>query len=717
MFGKSKWGKGSPRRYLGGIEMRIQHNITALNSYRQLNSNNNSVAKNLEKLSSGYRINRAGDDAAGLAISEKMRAQIKGLEAAQKNANDGISLIQTAEGNLTEVHSMLNRMVELATMASNGTYEDTNRGQYQKEIDALNEEIDRISQSANFNGKKLLDGTLSTYSGLEIGTLQDKAAVNSAVDFATMGPAVDGVYTGGKAETKHSATFYIGDITNNAADAKDLTLKYKDNNGVEQTVTFSVAKDTKLTAQQIYEGLKNGTGINDTGTAISGTDHGKFTDLFDVSLDGSILTVTAKNENGATINGGTIKSDKVAVGELSVANFEATDITAATKHINEDLANAGTATNVTFGQHGQVTAFVDKTAGTYQIASTSLEITKGAADLHNTAVKVGDSTYVFKTAGKGDLKGVDPSKVKVVDLGAGDAAAVAAQKLAAAITASEGTNGGYMATAKAPVAGAGNLQTGTAATITIFESTNRANQIINQGGPATKGADVASIQAIELEAASGTADITIDKDKLVSGTTVSVGGKNYMLTTEEKTGSKTTTYVKYNKEDSSEEIAKKLAAAIGEGASAAGNKVTATTKEAVEALGKGLVLQVGESNDSYQKMNVAIKSTSTKSLGVDKVDVTSEDSAGAAIDTINTAIDKVSDIRATLGALQNRLDHTINNLGVATENITAAESRIRDTDMAKEMMDFTKNNILVQAAQAMLAQANMVPQSVLQLLQ
>ena len=303
--------------------------------------------------------------------------------------------------------------------------------------------------------------------------------------------------------------------------------------------------------------------------------------------------------------------------------------------------------------------------------------------------------------------------MKVVDLGKGDAAAVAAQKLAAAITASEGTNGGYMATAQ----GTAGLGTGNTATIAIFESTNRANQIINQGGPATKGADVASIQAIELDAASGTADITIDKDKLVSGTTVSVGGKNYMLTTEEKTGSKTTTYVKYNKEDSSEEIAKKLAAAIGEGASADGNKVTATTKEAVEALGKGLVLQVGESNDSYQKMNVAIKSTSTKSLGVDKVDVTSEDSAGAAIDTINTAIDKVSDIRASLGALQNRLDHTINNLGVATENITAAESRIRDTDMAKEMMDFTKNNILVQAAQAMLAQANMVPQSVLQLLQ
>ena len=135
--------------------MRIQHNITALNAHRNLTNNNSAVGKSLEKLSSGYRINRAGDDAAGLAISEKMRAQITGLETAQKNANDGISLVQTAEGALTEVHSMLNRMVELATQSANGTYSTTNRQEMQKEIKRLNEEIDRISKTANFNGTKL----------------------------------------------------------------------------------------------------------------------------------------------------------------------------------------------------------------------------------------------------------------------------------------------------------------------------------------------------------------------------------------------------------------------------------------------------------------------------------------------------------------------------------------------------------------------------------
>ena len=135
--------------------MRIQHNITALNAHRNLTNNNASVGKSLEKLSSGYRINRAGDDAAGLAISEKMRAQITGLATAQKNANDGISLVQTAEGALTEVHSMLNRMVELATQSANGTYSTANRQEMQKEIKRLNEEIDRISNTANFNGTKL----------------------------------------------------------------------------------------------------------------------------------------------------------------------------------------------------------------------------------------------------------------------------------------------------------------------------------------------------------------------------------------------------------------------------------------------------------------------------------------------------------------------------------------------------------------------------------
>ena len=170
--------------------MRIQHNIAALNSYRQLGGNNNAVSKNLEKLSSGYRINRAADDAAGLAISEKMRGQIVGLQTAQKNANDGISLVQTAEGALTEVHDMLNRMRELATQAANGIYTNTDRQKLQEEVVELRAEIDRIAENTDFNGTKLLDGSLNT--SLQIG---DTAVQTIAVDVDSAASGTIGVGT------------------------------------------------------------------------------------------------------------------------------------------------------------------------------------------------------------------------------------------------------------------------------------------------------------------------------------------------------------------------------------------------------------------------------------------------------------------------------------------------------------------------------------------
>ena len=155
--------------------MRIQNNIMAMNAHRSLGLNNNATSKSLEKLSSGFKINRAGDDAAGLAISEKMRAQIKGLETAQANANDGISLIQTAEGALTEVHSMLNRMTELATKSANGTMQNAvDRAALQSEFTSLSSEIDRISSATNFNGITLLNGELATTAlTLQVGDTSD----------------------------------------------------------------------------------------------------------------------------------------------------------------------------------------------------------------------------------------------------------------------------------------------------------------------------------------------------------------------------------------------------------------------------------------------------------------------------------------------------------------------------------------------------------------
>ncbi len=182
--------------------MRIQHNITALNANRNLTNNNSAVGKSLEKLSSGYRINRAGDDAAGLAISEKMRAQITGLETAQKNAADGISMIQTAEGALTEVHSMLNRMSELAVQSANGIYSTSDRQKLEAEFDALTSEINRISTDTTFNGTKLLDGTM-TGAVLQIG---DTSTQTLTVGITNMGAAGIGVNAASVADTTAAST-------------------------------------------------------------------------------------------------------------------------------------------------------------------------------------------------------------------------------------------------------------------------------------------------------------------------------------------------------------------------------------------------------------------------------------------------------------------------------------------------------------------------------
>ena len=252
--------------------MRIQHNIAAINSNRQLASNQNSISKNLEKLSSGYKINRAGDDAAGLAISEKMRSQITGLSKAQDNANDGISLVQTAEGALTEVHSMLNRMTELATQSANGTFDDTtDRSNLQKEVDSLLSEVDRISDSTNYNGINLLDGSLGGgVAGSAGGTVYTGASIAKTAAATLTGA----VYTTGLPTTVAAATDTF------SIDGQKLTIDWTkgdaktiaDQLTTATAISTSQAKDmaTKLTdlfnAQMKEQGLTGSVKITSTGT-------------------------------------------------------------------------------------------------------------------------------------------------------------------------------------------------------------------------------------------------------------------------------------------------------------------------------------------------------------------------------------------------------------------------------------------------------------------
>ena len=231
--------------------MRIQHNIMAMNAYRNYANNTSALSKNLEKLSSGYKINRAGDDAAGLAISEKMRAQITGLETAQKNAKDGISLVQTAEGALTEVHDMLNRMYELADQSANGTYDvETDRANLQKEVEQLKSEINRIADSANFNGIKLLDGSM------------DAGSVAKTFDATT----ITGVFGGAPIGTTAAVTgAYSTDFTAGTATATggsaDIVVSYRDAEGTVQTVTVTI---DNLAAKATIGQFEKALAANDT---------------------------------------------------------------------------------------------------------------------------------------------------------------------------------------------------------------------------------------------------------------------------------------------------------------------------------------------------------------------------------------------------------------------------------------------------------------------
>ena len=493
--------------------MRIQHNIAALNSYRNLTGNNNTVSKNLEKLSSGYRINRAGDDAAGLAISEKMRAQITGLETAQKNANDGISLIQTAEGALTEVHSMLNRMVELAHQSANGTYQNAvDRENVQKEADSLKAEIDRISEGTNFNGINLLDGSLGSGS------------------------------TGAK---------------------------------------FSVSA-----------GVGAGKLVNQVDFTVSGLEAGK--------------TIT---------------------------------IAAAAK---------GTASSITADASGNITLTLD---GDKTNTYTQADIDK----------LINDATLPKSASG---LK-IDISRdIQFEDDGAGTVQA--ATQIAAANNASATSNN---ITVKSEVAGSG--------------ANNKTLTFSNTGN---QGVTVAA-----------NGNVTVN---LGSGKSYTASEINSMLS---NAGAKMSVSFDGEKNDTA--------------LSSAGTAGTFTlTGGAGIENGGGLSLQIGDTADSFNQLTVKVGNMSSSSLGIGTIDLSTQPGAKGAVQLIKDAINTVSSTRGDLGALQNRLEHTINNLSVTAENMTAAESRIRDVDMAKEMMSYTKNNILVQASQAMLAQANQVPQGVLQLL-
>ena len=570
--------------------MRIQHNIAALNSYRNLTVNNSAVSKNLEKLSSGYRINRAGDDAAGLAISEKMRAQITGLNTAKKNANDGISLVQTAEGAMTEIHSMLNRMIELADQSANGTYADeVDRENLQKEVASLKDEINRIADSTNFNGINLLDGSLSAKGG--------------ATEVKISGNANSIKSPGSKAVFETNAGLY--------ASASEL--------GDGGKVVFNI-------------GYEDGT-----------------SDSIELSVE--------KNKDGEF----ELKAKDGTIYDLADKTKSEVDLASVKDAVLKELQKSKVSNEFKVSLNG------DKV---------KLEALQEGTD--GRQVRSFDLNY-FKNDGTQDTP---------TDMG---------------VTVTKAYDDGREINAE---------------TLTLYDGTNYEDAVFEINGHkfvVMTGDMQASHTAGTVDMMNATkglgSDVTIlisDKDCIANGTNgLMAADKNFEQNCkkiEEVTGLKV--------EDAVDE-----SAAPWNGVSNgidAGKGIRLSKGD--KATG-GLVLQIGDTSDDFNKMRVSVNDMHAKAMGIGDVDISTQAGASDAVKKIKDAINYVSSTRGDLGAIQNRLEHTINNLSVATENMTAAESRIRDVDMAEEMMAYTKNNILVQSAQAMLAQANQIPQGVLQLLQ
>ena len=543
--------------------MVVQHNMQAANANRMLNVTTGQQAKSTEKLSSGYRINRAADDAAGLTISEKMRKQIKGLDRASTNAEDGVSAVQTAEGALTEVHSMLQRMNELATQAANGTNSESDRSAIQDEISQLTTEVDRVAETTKFNETYLLKGNTD-------GSSSD-VKVN-AHDAGLAGKLTD---NGDGTSTFNTGVLNVGD---------KITIAGK---------KYTIADSAKISD---YADLKTTQGV-DLASGDTLVREGK---------SYTYHTATDKKSDGTTYAVGWYENDDENATPTTIGKA---DLRAGDIKNGQKLVGTGTDPYAIKTQEEVTTAIKGLSAGD----AVSGKDASGHTINYTVGVKddPAQNTYTVETILEklGDMNGalldVNGTKTAAIGNDDGDDSTISAQEA-------------YSKIAK-------ELATASS---------------IGTDSPATVKGD-------------GTGKFTIKQG------TVSV--KNSL----------------------------------------------------------SFSLHVGADADMTNKINVDIESMSSAGLGIKGINVKDDSGIAAtyAIDAIADAISKVSSQRSSLGAVQNRLEHTISNVDNVVENTTSAESRIRDTDMASEMVNYSKNNILAQAGQSMLAQANQSNQGVLSLLQ
>jgi len=655
--------------------MRINTNITALNTYTQYTKNNNKIASSVAKLSSGYAINSASDNAAGLAISEKMRAQIRGLDQASTNAQDAISLTQTAEGSLSESTEILQRMRELSVQSSNDTNQnDVDRDALQDEFSQLQSELDDISSNTSFNKKNLLDGSLAkstaslsnvslAKSGLSV-ELGNVSAGNYSFQVGVKqdSSAITGVKSDFSADSS-SSSFTVGTVTNNIAASSlangnyTVTASYDKSN---KQMTFTAAGDNNqtFTATLSQTELADAFGTGGTKTATLNFGNGTTT-AFSFSLT-TASTYDTTSESTMT----TLATDLTSALSLSASNG-----------VDAQDATYGIYASMTGADDVKLSAGMDSVTFSNGVKVNFNELTTSDVKTSNTATVSGAGTGVAKVVGTSSGLDVSYDNLKVAD------------------------NSTLLDNISSLDVNAGT----DSLTVSI--------------GGNTYTASVVSDDLTDLGFAASTADNATKTKTLTfttSATGVSDADKSFTMDV-------TTSYdLDSGHATAVDPTLASLATATDLTVANVGHRsdsvfsTNASTFDVTQTANAGLTFQVGANEGDELTINID-KMDSTY-LGVSSLDISTQDGASAAISSVDNAINQVSSQRAYLGAIQNRLDHKIANLDTSSENLTSAESEIRDVDMASEMTNFTNANIMSQAATAMLAQANSLPKNVLSLL-
>ncbi len=729
------------------MSLRINQNVLSIKTYSNLTQTNSRLEKSIQKLSSGMRINSAADDAAGLAISEKMRRQVRGLNRAVLNAQDGISMIQTAEGALNESQSIVQRMRELAIQASNDTLTGNDRLEIQKEVNQLRSEIDRISQNTEFNTKKLLNGSQS-------------ALISSSskfVDGIVTGNASGGgdynvsiaLLSGGISQMQRSQVFTdknTGELADGSTKLQDISQFYDSNgsfslsspqqltltgNSEDALITIDAQMSLNELAAAIQQALTSeaGLGIRNSnagvvGTAISGISgiggyiqlaSGSVGDQGDFSISGPQSLVDALGFSETRKSENNLVQLTLTDGMGNVSNVRTSSDRASGLLGGIDLYFTSQAAQVAgYGGLEEGLMFTAEQTFTISAGGQQVDVTvatghwtmEGIARSINAQIEAVGVDGLEASISEGELRlSYEPptsTNLSTITISAADA-----EELGILDQVKSGFVSGDKDTSKA-VTGFSIYHTagGTAVTFDLTDGDGDTSTIAAYTTESDR--EIADMREIGVFVASTNAQFETDDVQIrldaVNGslafTATRVGQENQSGVP----AVKSLVTLDVNDQDALDKFGLTNGTAKG----------TGDTNFRLHVVDNKPQFQIGA--DQGQSMQISMGDMSARALGIDKLDMTSVEGAQESLAKLNKALDTISTERSKLGAFQNRLEYSINNLRNTASNLTSAESRIRDADIAQEMIEFTRNQIVSQSGTAMLAQANMVPQSVLSLL-